>query len=170
MGITVPKRETRYRVKVMYTNSPLYSKPSRGGGEGVAIEYIYVESLVKKHVFVKLNQKYEDHLSLCTTPVCGRETSFSGFGYDSKSSDFLCPNNLSSLISCMLNASCLQDECMRVVPGYCAAFEGNKKQLIAACCPYVFPQHMMHNTLLQLPADIVHLDATLCGNLHRGSA
>ena len=93
---------------------------------------------------------------------CGRKTSSLRFEDASKSSDFLCPSKLSQIVDCKENESYIY-----VAPGYCAAYDSSQKQLLAAPCPYVFPQQMIHNNRLRLSANSALLNVSLCGGLHR---
>ena len=100
-------------------------------------------------------------LLLCQM-CCGRKTSSLQFGDESTSSEVLCPNNQSLPFYCKVN-----DLYVTCTPGYCAAYNASKKQLICGRCPYVFPQQMIHSNCLQLPANCAHLNASLCGSLSR---
>ena len=95
-------------------------------------------------------------LMLCQT-CCQREINPS-----LKSSEILCPNKLSDMVHCKANG-----RYMYVVPGYCASYDASRKQLIAAFCPYIFPQRMIHNNFVRLSANATVLSASLCSSLHR---
>ena len=78
-----------------------------------------------------------------------------------RDSNSICPNKLSQRVDCKVNES------LYVAPGYCAAYDTSQKQVIVAPCPYIFPQQMIHNNRLRLPANAALLNASLCDSLRR---
>ena len=81
--------------------------------------------------------------------------------------DSLCPQcacsqAMSSYITCNQ-----REVTSYIKVGHCAFLDEVTNDTAVTWCPYVFPQHLMHNGYIRLPQYLTHLNTFICGHLTR---
>ena len=82
------------------------------------------------------------------------------YSNDSLFPQCVCSQAMSSYITCNQ-----RERTSYVKVGHCAFLDGTVT--IVTRCPYVFPQHLVHNGLIRLPQNLSHLNTFMCGHLTR---
>ena len=72
----------------------------------------------------------------------------------------VCSQAMSSFITCNQ-----RERTSYIKVGHCAFQVTN--DTVVTTCPYVFPQHLIHNGHIRLPQNLTHLNTFMCGHLTR---
>ena len=74
----------------------------------------------------------------------------------------VCSQAMSSYITCNQ-----RERTSYIKVGHCAFLNEVTNYTVVSECPYVFPQHLIHNGHIRLPQNLTHLNTFMCGHLTR---
>ena len=74
----------------------------------------------------------------------------------------VCSQAMSSFITCNQ-----RERTSYIKVGHCAFLDEVTNDTVVTKCPYVFPQHLIHNGHIRLPQNLTHLNTFMCGHLTR---
>ena len=74
----------------------------------------------------------------------------------------VCSQAMSSYITCNQ-----RERTSYIKVGHCAFRDEVTNETVVTECPYVFPQHLIHNGHIRLPQNLTHLNTFMCGHLTR---
>ena len=81
---------------------------------------------------------------------------------DSLCPQCMCSQAMSSYITCNQ-----RERTSYIKVGHCAFLDEVTNDTVVTWCPYVFPQHLIHNGYIRLPQYLTHLNTFICGHLTR---
>ena len=84
------------------------------------------------------------------------------YSNDSLFPQCVCSQAMSSFITCNQ-----RERTSYIKVGHCAFLDEVTNDTVVTWCPYVFPQHLIHNGLIRLPQNLTHLNTFMCGHLSR---
>ena len=74
----------------------------------------------------------------------------------------VCSQAMSSYITCNQ-----RERTSYIKVGHCAFRDEVTNETVVITCPYVFPQHLIHNGHIRLPQNLTQLNTFMCGHLTR---
>ena len=74
----------------------------------------------------------------------------------------VCSQAMSSYITCNQ-----RERTSYIKVGHCAFLDEVTNNTVVTMCPYVFPQHLIHNGHIRLPQNLAQLNTFMCGHLTR---